>query len=311
VSRSVDRSGCRWFCGMTGKDIVEDPRPLGSGVRAGVNFLAGDRELREDTPRWCSARCRDLALPPLGSCVEALQDFVNDAVRQAYSACGIVPASPAKVPPVPGQRWELHCGCAVDLGGARQEAPFSEYFLLVTPVNCRASDGLLHTGWRPNSEKLYRYLGPTPTEAAPPAVPLPPPPGVAAGAGGAGVLPPKASMSSPSENSTLNRQGSSIQTQRDGGWCSRCGCGNDALGYAHLDTCRVAPTPAPKRKHPAGITCKRCLVTSAKGDAHLEACPVMRERGPSAVEGAPGRVRVDFSDLVDEFDLLPDVGVRR
>ncbi len=26
----------------------------------------------------------------------------------------------------------------------------------------------------------------------------------------------------------------------DDGWCARCGCGNDFLGYAHLEHCRGA-----------------------------------------------------------------------
>ena len=29
----------------------------------------------------------------------------------------------------------------------------------------------------------------------------------------------------------------------EGGWCRRCGCGNDSRGFAHLPTCSAAPSP--------------------------------------------------------------------
>ena len=29
-----------------------------------------------------------------------------------------------------------------------------------------------------------------------------------------------------------------------GGWCKRCGCGNDVLGYKHLRSCPTQKAPA-------------------------------------------------------------------
>ena len=43
-------------------------------------------------------------------------------------------------------------------------------------------------------------------------------------------------------------------------------------------------------KRPPSIQCRRCLVTSERGNVHVEACPTTREHGPSAVASAPPRV---------------------
>jgi hypothetical protein len=146
----------------------------------------------------------------------------------------------------------------------------------------------------------YRYLCPAPATPSA-AAPAPLPTVAALGSGPpAGYVP-------------CERGGCIRWTYVGGGevpCCWTCFCGPSpmpATAAQHPDwTPPGATAPAPRPNRTPGITCRRCLLTSAGGVDHQPTCVVMREQGPSAVAAAPERQRDTFEDLCDAFDLLPE-----
>lgn len=252
MSGVVDRSGCARWCGTWWGNL-----PLGR-----PRYWTNEEKSLSQRSLWCSPRCRDLALPPIDSSLpgDASVDArpsatASDGHARGYSAPagGEKPAlsspvagtaSSANVPlgPGPGQRWELPCGCAVDFGS---EPRGPREFAISPEVTCRKMAARRHVGWVPHFPwmKASRYIGPTPTD--PPATNPPPP------AASLPTLPSRQLVGAGA------REGEKVL--------------NHIYDLA-FGTKRSAAIPS-RETRVAGITCPRCLITSAGGDQHLADCP--------------------------------------
>ncbi len=201
--------------------------------------------------------------------------------------------------PEVGQRWRLECGCAVELGGEESTRAGFSGLLLAREVAC--SRAMTHFGWLDSPAWFVgaEYLGPTP------AAPLP----------SSTVGAPEGYVPCPKDCGRWTSSGS--------GPCFSChGVANGGYGMTHPDW--TPPTAAPptreqilaeERAKPAAIYPHMQPVLKTPEEKASELATVARVRahqlaegGDSAVAKAPGRTRDTFSDLADEWDLLPEAG---
>ena len=82
-------------------------------------------------------------------------------------------------------------------------------------------------------------------------------------------------FSSPANASVSERAREIVPVGPDGGWCTRCGCGNDAANFAHLPSCNAKTPDAAARAreiliglNQGFIGCKRDNEIITKGNAY-------------------------------------------
>lgn len=305
-----DRSGCRPWCGRGRLAILA----AGGGVFRGTWYRDdaawGNASVAmDDSARWCCERCRDLALPPVDSSLAPDAPAVSHHRHGGHAATNNAPAVGEKAgttsppSPAPGQRWCMRIPAVETLtvDFIAKCLDCSDVCFTAVPVHGEKYAGRRFHSGPPSASDVY--LGPTSSPAPTPATstPVTPPPSTVTGVG-----PPQGYVP------CVKGCGNWLHPKSAAAGIECWTCFGEPFSDTLKRLKRVCPDWEPpavvKPKAQPGIKCTRCLTTSEAGDIHLDACPVMRERGPSAAEGAPGKAIDTFADLVDEWDLLPEAG---
>lgn len=215
MSAAVDRSACRPWCGLQyGNKRVPHPHSVG-GCDVGL-FIASPwrAPINLDQPAWCSARCRDLRLPPVASTsIEAeYWEHVEVVGRQA---------SPVNVSPQPGDVWEY---THRELRGERRQ---------IAEV---VKDRIRFVGGREKAESLHWFISVSPRliwrSGAPSYfAPTPPPSPAPSTPDAAPVSPPAVAPSG-------------TRSRPAGIKCARCLCTSER-GDQHTPSCPVMREQGP------------------------------------------------------------------